>query len=225
MAHKNSKGLPSDLRRPEAYVKVSDSRLRPKALSSLNYYTGQLSDPMDPFEDLLSALPLPKPLLAHPPATHRPLVLMVDDDAFNFDMLEAAFDSDYELLFATDGQAGMTLASERVPDLILLDVMMPNIDGYEVCRRLKAQSRTGNIPVIFITGIGDMSAETKGLELGAVDYVTKPININAVRARAKNHLQLKWALEGLARAAATERNLRDDLLEVLELKNVGQKVH
>jgi PleD family two-component response regulator len=211
------------LRHSAALVTSVNSKAKP--LLSPDFDAWSLADLIQPLENLVSALPLPKSLFKSSPAKARPCILVVDDDAFNFDLLENTFNSDYEVLFATDGTTALEIASERTPDLILLDVMMPNIDGYEVCRRLKAQDRTGDIPVIFITGLGDMSSETIGLELGAVDYITKPINVTAVKARANNQIQLKWALDRLVQAAATEKALRDDLLEVLELKSRGQPIH
>jgi DNA-binding response OmpR family regulator len=120
---------------------------------------------------------------------------------------------------------GIQIATQNAPDLILLDVMMPHMDGYEVCRRLKAERRTGSIPIMFVTGLGDICSETKGLELGAVDYITKPINVTAVRARVNIQIQLKWALDRLVQAAALEKALRGDLLEALQLKSHGDPVH
>jgi CheY-like chemotaxis protein len=188
----------------------------------------RLIDPLekliDPLEDMISAFPLRKSVFDAPPAKARPCILVVDDDTFNFDMMESAFDSDYEVLYAAEGMTALDIAASRKPDLILLDVMMPDLDGYEVCSRLKADKRTRDIPVIFVTGLGDMSAETRGLELGAVDYITKPINATAVRARVNNQIKLKWALDKLTEVAALEQTLRNDLIEVLELKSRGQTI-
>jgi PleD family two-component response regulator len=222
LPYNNPTALPPDLRHSKAFVTKVKHRTTP--LLSANFNAWRLSDLILPLENLVTVLPLPKSLFKSEPAQTRPCILVVDDDTFNFDLLENTFDSDYEVLFATDGLTALEIASERTPDLILLDVMMPNLDGYEVCRRLKAQKRTGDIPVIFITGLGDMSSETTGLELGAVDYITKPINATAVKARANNQIQLKWALDRLVHAAVTEKELRDDLLEVLKFKNYGQPV-
>jgi len=179
---------------------------------------------IDPLQDVISAFPVPKSVFDAPTAKARPCILVVDDDAFNFDMIESAFDSDYDVLYAPDGMVALDIATGRKPDLILLDVMMPNLDGYEVCSRLKADKRTRDIPVVFVTGLGDMSAETRGLEMGAVDYITKPINATAVRARVANQIKLKWALDKLTEVAALEQTLRNDLLEVLELKSRGQPI-
>jgi DNA-binding response OmpR family regulator len=133
-------------------------------------------------------------------------------------VLEDTFEGTYEVLRANNGPAALNLAAVEAPDLILLDVMMPGMNGYEVCRRLKSEQETSAIPVIFITGLGDLEAETRGLELGAVDYITKPLNPASVRARVNNQVQLKKALDKLTRLAELEQSLRDDILEVLEFK-------
>jgi PleD family two-component response regulator len=145
-------------------------------------------------------------------------ILIVDDNPFTFAVLEDAFEGSYEVMRANNGLAALNLAAEEAPDLILLDVMMPGMNGYDVCRRLKSDPQTSNIPVIFITGLGDLEAETRGLELGAVDYITKPLNPASVKARVNNQVQLKKALDKLTRLAELEQSLRDDILEVLEFK-------
>lgn len=152
------------------------------------------------------------------PLKTRASVLVVDDDSFNLDLLEDTFEDDYDVISASDGLSAIDVAMEQVPDLILLDVMMPGVNGYEVCKRLKAQTRTCDIPIIFITGLGDLSAETRGLELGAVDYVTKPINPASVRARVKNQIKLKWAMDKLVQVSGLEQTLRENLLNALEAK-------
>jgi len=131
-------------------------------------------------------------------------LLIVDDDPSNVELLAELFDEDYEVLFATDGLKALELAARTMPDLVLLDVMMPGIDGFEVCRQLKANRATAQILVIFITGMGDMDAETRGLELGAVDYVSKPINPAVVRMRVRNQVELKRARDALTRLAITD---------------------
>jgi len=145
-------------------------------------------------------------------------ILIVDDDPFTFTVLEDTFEGIHEVLRANHGLAALDIAAEEAPDLILLDVMMPGMNGYDVCRRLKSEPQTSNIPIIFITGLGDLDAETKGLELGAVDYITKPLNPASVRARVNNQVQLKRALDKLTQLAELEQSLRDDILEVLEFK-------
>jgi diguanylate cyclase (GGDEF)-like protein len=120
---------------------------------------------------------------------HR--ILIVDDASTNIEILNEVLGSEYDSLFAMDGTTALRIASEQEPDLILLDVVMPGLDGHEVCRRLKADPKTKGIPVIFISGLSDESDEAKGLEIGAIDYITKPFSPPIVRVRVRNHLQLK----------------------------------
>ncbi|OZB11408.1 MAG: two-component system response regulator, partial [Marinobacter sp. 34-60-7] len=117
-------------------------------------------------------------------------LLIVDDEPVNLNVLRTILSDDYELLFAKDGQRALTLANAERPDLILLDIMMPAQSGYEVCAALKASSATRAIPVIFVTALSDVDDEARGLELGAADYITKPVNPAIVRARVRNHLSL-----------------------------------
>jgi diguanylate cyclase (GGDEF)-like protein len=118
-------------------------------------------------------------------------ILIVDDTPANIQVLNAVLHNDYIIFFATNGPDALCIARREVPDLILLDIMMPEMDGYEVCARIKSDPRTEQIPVIFITAMNDEAAETKGLECGAIDYITKPISPPVVKVRVKNHLQLK----------------------------------
>jgi len=128
------------------------------------------------------------PPIEEPPGT----ILLVDDNAANLQLLRETLDGEgYRLLASRDGGRALAIATKARPDLILLDVMMPEIDGYEVCRRLKAAEETRAIPVIFLTALADAEDEAKGLELGAVDYITKPIVPQLVQARVRNHLALK----------------------------------
>ncbi len=131
-------------------------------------------------------------------------ILIVDDDPSNARLLARIFDDSYEVLCTTDSQQALELARDAHPEVILLDVMMPGLDGFEVCSRLKAEHDTSNIPVIFITGMGDLGAETRGLKLGAVDYVTKPINPPVVKMRVRNQVELKQARDQLTRLAITD---------------------
>ncbi|MEI7612511.1 MAG: response regulator [Betaproteobacteria bacterium] len=118
-------------------------------------------------------------------------VLLVDDELINIKILSDVLKEEYEVIFATRGEEGVRLAFELKPDIILLDIMMPDMDGYEVCTRLQADARTAAIPIIFVTALGSPGQEVKGLETGAIDYVTKPINGEVVKARLKNHLKYK----------------------------------
>ncbi|HYA21094.1 MAG TPA: adenylate/guanylate cyclase domain-containing protein [Burkholderiales bacterium] len=117
-------------------------------------------------------------------------ILIVDDTQENILLLSEVLESDYMTKAAIDGERALKIAfAAEPPDLILLDVMMPGMSGYEVCKRLKENPNTSHIPVIFVTAMGEVEDETKGLELGAVDYITKPISPPIVMARVKTHLE------------------------------------
>ena len=130
------------------------------------------------------------------PPRRRPRILLIDDEYLDIAFVAGSLEDDYEIIFATDGVTALETAGRNMPDLILLDVMMPGIDGFEVCRQLKADNRTKKIPVIFITGLSEAAAETKGLKMGAVDYISKPFHSAPLRARVSKHLELKGAWEG-----------------------------
>lgn len=118
-------------------------------------------------------------------------VLLVDDELINIKILSDVLKEEYEVFFSTRGDEGIRLALELKPDIILLDIMMPDMDGYEVCTRLQSDARTAAIPIIFVTALGSPVQEVKGLQTGAIDYVTKPINGEVVKARLRNHLKYK----------------------------------
>lgn len=124
--------------------------------------------------------------------TRRYTVLVVDDTPDNIHVLMAALHDEYAVIVATNGQKALQMAaSEPVPDIILLDIIMPEMNGYEVCSILKSREETRNIPVIFITGKGEEEDERKGLELGAVDYIRKPFMPALLKARIHNQIELK----------------------------------
>ena len=118
-------------------------------------------------------------------------VLVVEDSALNAAVLKDVLCNTYDLEFAADGESVLNIVLETQPDIILLDLVLPDIDGYEVCRRLKSNPKTKDIPVIFLTGRSELEDEMKGFELGAVDYIIKPISPPLLRARLKTHLQLR----------------------------------
>ena len=120
----------------------------------------------------------------------RPQLLVVDDEPANLQVLRHILQDEYRLLFAKDGNKALELAAREQPDLILLDVMMPGMTGYEVCERLKGHPDTAAIPVIFVTALADVEDETRGFAVGAVDYITKPVSPAIVRARVRTHLSL-----------------------------------
>jgi putative two-component system response regulator len=126
--------------------------------------------------------------LAHQP--NQPLILSVDDEASNLQLLRHILQDQYRLLFAKDGPRALELARQEKPQLILLDVMMPGMTGYEACRLLKADPATAAIPVIFVTALSDPADEVVGFDAGAVDYITKPVSPPIVRARVRTHLSL-----------------------------------
>lgn len=128
---------------------------------------------------------------------HRSRILVVDDSPMNMQLLLQLLRPDHDLLVATHGQVALDLARTEQPDLILLDVLMPDMDGREVCRALKADPRTDQIPVIFITGNGREIDEIEGFRLGAVDYIAKPFSLPLVRARVRTHLELKHCRDKL----------------------------
>ena len=160
--------------------------------------------------DLRTTLPVP-----------RPTLLIVDDAPANIEILKASLARDYEILATADSRDGLDLALLQRPDLILLDVMMPEMDGYEVCSHLKADPRTRDIPVIFVSGRTEEEDEARGLEVGAIDYIGKPIVPAIVRARVRNHLERRGAEEALRRAhdeleervAERTRALTDEIAE------------
>lgn len=121
----------------------------------------------------------------------RETILIVDDIVANIEILNSILGSTYEILFATSGQDAIDIAKEQLPDLILLDVVMPGMDGYAVCSRLKAEEKTRDIPVIFVTAMDHEEDESKGLNAGVIDYIIKPIRPSIVKARIHNHLELK----------------------------------
>lgn len=125
------------------------------------------------------------------PKSDKATLLVVDDTPENIDVLAVSLRDEYVIKVALNGTKALQIAdSEQKPDLILLDVMMPEIDGYEVCKRLKANPKTADIPVIFVTAKHDVRDEEHGFEMGAVDYITKPISPPLVRARIRTHLAL-----------------------------------
>ncbi len=153
-------------------------------------------------------------------------ILIVDDAPTNIKVLIGTLKNPcYEILAATSGEAALDIAASESPDLILLDIMMPKMDGHEVCRRLKADNNTMNIPVIFITAMNEEEDETEGLGLGAADYITKPISSPIVKARVKTQLKLRRAYEELEKEKAKSDKL---LLNVLparvanDLKETGK---
>ncbi len=135
-------------------------------------------------------------------------VLLVDDIPANIKILVGALRDNYRLVVATSGADAIRAAIEKRPDLILLDVLMPGIDGYDVCKRLKSQRETADIPIIFVTAMDEEKDETRGFLLGAVDYIVKPVNPVIVKARVQTHIALRMAQREL-------QHHRDELEEIV----------
>jgi len=123
----------------------------------------------------------------------KPRILIVDDEPANLKVMREVLGNQYRMSFAKSGSAALALLEKEQPKLILLDIMMPDMNGFEVCEILKSTPALSHIPIIFVTALGDESDEFKGFELGAVDYITKPISPAIVRARVKTHLSLVQA--------------------------------
>jgi diguanylate cyclase (GGDEF)-like protein len=134
----------------------------------------------------------------------RCTVLIVDDDEIIREMLGAILEDEHDILTSGDGKQVLSLTRDRRPDLILLDVMIPGSDGYQICRDLKSDSEIKDIPVIFITSLSKTTDETMGLDCGAIDYITKPFTPAIVKARVRNHLELKKYRDTLADLSALD---------------------
>lgn len=144
----------------------------------------------------------------------RQTVLIVDDVETDIDTLVETLGDDYDIAVAMDGPSALEILRTQPPDLILLDILMPGMDGYEVCRRLKADSNTAGIPIIFLTALTEIQDKVAGFTLGAVDYITKPFDSLEVKARVATHLALKAAMERLERQnreLAEAARLREDV--------------
>ncbi|MCI4626505.1 MAG: response regulator [Candidatus Magnetoovum sp. WYHC-5] len=125
-------------------------------------------------------------------------LLIVDDEPINIEVLAKTLGKEYKIVVANNGMRALAIAqAAQPPDLILLDIMMPDMDGYEVCRRLRADIRTKNIPIIFITAMRDETDEAMGLSIGAVDYIRKPFSPSITAARVRNHMKLKGYQDNL----------------------------
>ncbi len=155
------------------------------------------------------------------PSRHRPVVLIVDDTPDNLKLMSGLLKDRYRLKVANGGERALALAgSEPPPDLILLDIMMPGMDGYEVCRRLKQEPLTRNIPVIFLTAKTDTADEEMGLQLGAVDYIPKPISPPIVLARVETHLKLKASADFLRdKASFLEQEVAKQTREITAVQD------
>jgi CheY-like chemotaxis protein len=176
----------------ELFIGPVNSSLLIDRLKNLPRPVGVAGD--SPWLNLPNTAPLRLPGVASAaPSERRPRILLIDDEYLDITFLAGTLEEDYQVIFATDGVSALESASRNMPDLILLDVLMPGIDGFEVCRRLKADNRTKDIPVIFITGLSAAAAETRGLNVGAVEYIRKPFHAAALKVKVKMQINLKMA--------------------------------
>ena len=160
----------------------------------------------------------------------RPTLLIVDDEPTNLQVLRQILQADHRLLFARDGHKALELARSEHPNLILMDVMMPGMTGHDACKALKADPLTRDIPVIFVTALAETDNEALGFELGAVDYIIKPVSPPIVKARVRNHLSLvrmdellesrMQIIERLGRAAEYKDN--ETGLHVIRMSHYAQ---
>ncbi len=150
-------------------------------------------------------------------------ILVVDDERFHLNVIVGLLSDEYRVLIAKSGARALEIATaDPMPDLVLLDIFMPEMDGYEVCQRLKDDERTRHIPVIYLTAKSDVEAEAHGFSLGAVDYLSKPISPPIVKARVKNHLayaQALWDLE--QQNELLECKIQERVLEIARTQDVA----
>ncbi|MDZ8107845.1 MAG: response regulator [Nostoc sp. DedQUE12a] len=177
-----------------------------------------------------------KPDIKMPNVSEESLILVVDDTTTNLEIvLEILTNAGFEVLTEVNGEKALKQVESRLPDLILLDVMMPKIDGFETCKKLKENAETCDIPVIFMTGNSDTDSKIKGLNIGAVDYITKPFHEEELLARIKTHLQLRNLAKTLEnrvadRTAALSKALKDlqesqiQLVQTEKMSALGQLV-
>jgi DNA-binding response OmpR family regulator len=153
------------------------------------------------------------------------LILVVDDTTTNLEIIQHFLrESGFQALTAINGARAFEQIQSRPPDLILLDVIMPGIDGFEICQKLKANPETSDIPIIFMTSISDTVSKVKGLELGAVDYIIKPFQSEELLARIRSHLQLRNLTKTLElRVTERTRELSQALKELRVFRFNGDK--
>jgi cyclic di-GMP phosphodiesterase len=150
----------------------------------------------------------------------RPLVCVVDDTPLNLMLMENILEKDYRLKLFSSAQDALDYMLATPPDLILLDVMMPEIDGFEVCRRLKADVATRDVPVLFITAKNEIADEELGFSIGASDFIHKPISAPIVAARVKTHLRIKLIQDFFKREnTRLKENMNENQAELNQLKS------
>ena len=147
--------------------------------------------------------------MVHTP-NNKSRVLIVDDEPGNIKILSNVLAQDYALSVATNGRQALEIARVQSPDIILLDMIMPEMDGIEVCEALKASEETKDIPVTFVTSMSDTANEERGLDAGAVDYISKPISPPIVKARVKIHIQNYLSMQFLENLLSSQTTTLDD---------------
>jgi signal transduction histidine kinase len=151
------------------------------------------------------------------------LILIVDDTLINLDAISTVLsDAGYEIAIATTGERALHHLQRRSPDLILLDVMMPGMDGFETCKRIKADPKSCDIPIIFMTSLTDINSKIQGFQCGAVDYITKPFQEQEVLARVSNHLQLRLLTQNLEKQVTQQTASLRIAKEALEKANISK---
>jgi DNA-binding response OmpR family regulator len=144
-------------------------------------------------------------------------ILTVDDEPVNIQLIKSVLGEEYDIITALNGHEAIDLIEQYKPDLILLDVMMPDLNGFEVCKIIKADERFADIPVIFLTALDSQGDQLQGLELGGIDYLTKPINFALLKLRVRNHLAMKEQRDLLVRQ---KKELEAALARVKQLEGI-----
>ena len=150
-------------------------------------------------------------------------ILAVDDEPVNIELMMAALKNDYDILAALSGQDAVELLEERIPDLILLDVMMPVVSGYDVCRIIKADKRFADIPIIFLTSLDSHEGELQGLELGGIDYLTKPTNFDLLKLRIRNQIVQKARNDLMKEQVVQLASQKEELARMLAEQELHNK--
>jgi len=151
-------------------------------------------------------------------------ILVVDDEPNNLQLMMQILNAQYHMAFAPNGPKALEIVKTLKTDLILLDIMMPGMDGYEVCEKLRSDEKTGNIPVIFVTAKDEAEDEARGLEMGAIDYITKPVSPAIVKARVKNQLELKAAREKIEKQKQALEKQNMELVEAAKLREDVERI-
>ena len=158
-------------------------------------------------------------------SVERSVVLIVDDTPINVLLLKKLLEKEYTIQTARNGQEALDFAFATPPDLILLDIMMPEMDGFEVCQRLKENPSTENVPVIFITAKNEISDEERGFSLGAADFIHKPISPPLLMARVRSHLKIKFMQDYLLNEnSLLQKDVMQQTLEIHQIQKFIQSL-